>query len=93
MEDDEAHEQADRDRIFKRFDTNGDGKRSTTELGDCLKTLGSLTSYEVKRMMDEIDTDSDDYISYHEFELPRQREPTKLSGVGFLERTPFFSIV
>ncbi|CAI0400748.1 unnamed protein product [Linum tenue] len=29
--------------------------------------LGSVTPDEVKRMMDEIDTDSDDYISYQEF--------------------------
>ncbi|CAI0450886.1 unnamed protein product [Linum tenue] len=67
MADDEAQEQADRERIFKRFDLNGDGKISATELGDCLKTLGSVTPDEVKRMMDEIDTDGDGYISYQEF--------------------------
>ncbi|CAN1122789.1 Polcalcin Bet v 4 [Linum perenne] len=67
MADDEAQEQADRERIFKRFDLNGDGKISATELGDCLKTLGSVTAEEVKRMMDEIDTDGDGYISYQEF--------------------------
>ncbi|CAN0913737.1 Polcalcin Aln g 4 [Linum grandiflorum] len=67
MADDEAQEQADRERIFKRFDLNGDGKISATELGDCLKTLGSVTPEEVKRMMDEIDTDGDGFISYQEF--------------------------
>ncbi|CAN1160836.1 Polcalcin Bet v 4 [Linum perenne] len=67
MADDEAQEQADRERIFKRFDLNGDGKISAAELGDCLKTLGSVTPEEIKRMMAEIDTDGDGYISYQEF--------------------------
>ncbi|KMT18654.1 hypothetical protein BVRB_2g027830 [Beta vulgaris subsp. vulgaris] len=58
---------ADRERIFKRFDTNGDGKISSTELGDALKTLGSVTSEEICRMMAEIDTDGDGFISFDEF--------------------------
>ncbi|KAF8407653.1 hypothetical protein HHK36_006786 [Tetracentron sinense] len=45
------------ERIFKRFDTNGDGKISSSELGDALKTLGSATSDEIQRVMTEIDTD------------------------------------
>ncbi|XWS36895.1 hypothetical protein CRYUN_Cryun20dG0124800 [Craigia yunnanensis] len=60
-------EQAERDRIFKRFDANGDGKISATELGDALKTLGSVTGEEITRMMSEIDTDGDGFISYEEF--------------------------
>ncbi|CAN0896669.1 Polcalcin Aln g 4 [Linum grandiflorum] len=67
MADGDAQEQADRERIFKRFDLNGDGKISSTELGDCLKTLGSVTPDEIKRMMAEIDTDGDGFISYQEF--------------------------
>ncbi|XP_021296709.1 polcalcin Bra n 2 [Herrania umbratica] len=63
---DEA-EKAERDRIFKRFDANGDGKISAAELGDALKTLGSVTGDEIRRMMAEIDTDGDGYISYQEF--------------------------
>ncbi|XVE72201.1 hypothetical protein DITRI_Ditri11bG0020100 [Diplodiscus trichospermus] len=63
---DEA-EKVERDRIFKRFDANGDGKISATELGDALKTLGSVTAEEVTRMMSEIDTDGDGFISYEEF--------------------------
>ncbi|KAJ6867392.1 polcalcin Syr v 3 [Populus alba x Populus x berolinensis] len=62
-----ADEQAELNRIFKRFDLNGDGKISAAELGDCLKTLGSVTAEEVKRMMAEIDTDGDGSISYQEF--------------------------
>ncbi|XP_030537954.1 polcalcin Bra n 2 [Rhodamnia argentea] len=64
---DDATAKAERDRIFKRFDANGDGKISAAELGDALKTLGSVTGDEVKRMMAEIDTDGDGFISYQEF--------------------------
>ncbi|KZV27987.1 polcalcin Nic t 1-like [Dorcoceras hygrometricum] len=32
-----------------------------------LKTLGSATAEEVKRMMDEINTDGDGFISFEEF--------------------------
>ncbi|KAK9742548.1 hypothetical protein RND81_03G180900 [Saponaria officinalis] len=63
---DTPQEIADRERIFKRFDTNGDGKISSIELGDALKTLASVTSEEVTRMMTEIDTDGDGFISFHE---------------------------
>ncbi|KAL2896103.1 Polcalcin Che a 3 [Bienertia sinuspersici] len=64
---DTAQDIADRERIFKRFDTNGDGKISSTELGDALRTLGSVTSDEICRMMAEIDTDGDGFISFEEF--------------------------
>ncbi|KAE8679740.1 Detected protein of confused Function [Hibiscus syriacus] len=55
------------DRIFKRFDKNGDGKISSSELGEALQTLGSVTEEEVTSMMSEIDTDGDGYISYREY--------------------------
>ncbi|KAM0057748.1 putative EF-hand domain-containing protein [Helianthus debilis subsp. tardiflorus] len=63
--DDEDKEE--RDRIFGKFDANGDGKISASELGEALKTLGSVTSEEVQTMMDELDTDGDGFISYEEF--------------------------
>lgn len=64
---------ADRERLFKRFDANGDGTISSAELGEALKTLGSVTTEEIQRMMAEIDTDGDGVISYEEFnEFARQ---------------------
>ncbi|KAK8588618.1 hypothetical protein V6N12_023045 [Hibiscus sabdariffa] len=60
-------EKADLERIFKRFDTNGDGKISAAELGEALKALGSVTPDEVSRMMTELDTDGDGFISYEEY--------------------------
>ncbi|OIW04453.1 hypothetical protein TanjilG_32645 [Lupinus angustifolius] len=56
-----------RERIFKHFDANGDGQISSSELGDALNALGSVTVEDVKKMMDEIDTDGDGFISYEEF--------------------------
>ncbi|XP_016434741.2 polcalcin Nic t 2-like [Nicotiana tabacum] len=64
---DDPQDIADRERIFKRFDENGDGQISATELGETLQTLGSVTPEEVKYMMDEIDTDKDGFISFQEF--------------------------
>ncbi|KAI3704589.1 hypothetical protein L1987_74814 [Smallanthus sonchifolius] len=60
-------DQANLERIFKRFDANGDGKISSTELGEALKTLGSVSPEEVQRMMGELDTDGDGFISYQEY--------------------------
>ncbi|XP_041007890.1 polcalcin Aln g 4-like [Juglans microcarpa x Juglans regia] len=64
---DDPQDQAERERIFKCFDANGDGKISAAELGDALQTLGRVTADEVKHMMDEIDTDGDGFISFQEF--------------------------
>lgn len=64
---DDPQDVADRERLFKHFDANGDGKISSSELGEALKTLGSVTADEIKNMMDEIDSDGDGFISYDEF--------------------------
>ncbi|XP_051114933.1 polcalcin Nic t 1-like [Andrographis paniculata] len=58
---------ADRERIFKRCDINGDGQVSATELGEALKVLGCVTPEEVNRMMSELDSDGDGFISFDEF--------------------------
>ncbi|KAL1327338.1 hypothetical protein HN51_037398 [Arachis hypogaea] len=67
MADDDPQDVADREKIFKNFDANGDGQISSSELGEALKTLGSVTPEEVQRMMEELDTDGDGFISYEEF--------------------------
>ncbi|CAH1413453.1 unnamed protein product [Lactuca virosa] len=60
-------DKAECERIFGKFDANGDGKISSAELGESLKTLGSVSAEEVKTMMDELDTDGDGFISKEEF--------------------------
>lgn len=67
MADEDPQDAADRDRIFKHCDTNGDGKVSATELGEALKALGSVSAEEVEQMMAELDTDGDGFISFDEF--------------------------
>ncbi|KAJ0231490.1 calcium-binding protein CML29 [Hirschfeldia incana] len=58
---------AEHERIFKKFDTDGDGKISAAELEAALKKLGSVTHDDVTRMMAKIDTDGDGNISFQEF--------------------------
>ncbi|XP_042387463.1 calmodulin-like protein 12 [Zingiber officinale] len=55
------------EKIFNRFDANGDGKISLMELSDALRTMGSITDEEVKRTMDEIDINGDGDIDFNEF--------------------------
>ncbi|MED6209342.1 hypothetical protein PIB30_053702 [Stylosanthes scabra] len=55
-------------KIFNKFDKNGDGKISCSELKEMLLALGSKTSSdEVRRMMEEIDQNGDGYIDIKEF--------------------------
>ncbi|XAR68396.1 hypothetical protein NMG60_11003497 [Bertholletia excelsa] len=57
-------------KVFNKFDADGSGTISLTELIDVLKALGSYTSDdEVKRMMEEIDTDHDGLINWEEFSI------------------------
>ncbi|KAK9272372.1 hypothetical protein L1049_002743 [Liquidambar formosana] len=56
------------EKVFNRFDKNGDGKISIAELKDVLSALGSnSTPDELKRIMSEVDTDGDGYIDLKEF--------------------------
>ncbi|KAI9100195.1 hypothetical protein K1719_024413 [Acacia pycnantha] len=55
-------------RIFNKFDINGDGKISSSELKKMLLTLDSkTTSKEIKRIMAELDKNGDGYIDLKEF--------------------------
>ncbi|KAL1308184.1 hypothetical protein HN51_050123 [Arachis hypogaea] len=67
MAEDSPEDIADRERIFKHFDANGDGQISSSELGEALKSLGSVTPEEIQTMMEELDTNNDGFISYEEF--------------------------
>ncbi|XP_022735490.1 probable calcium-binding protein CML27 [Durio zibethinus] len=54
--------------LFNQFDANKDGKISAAELGDVLKAMGSnYTEEELKRAMEDIDTDKDGFINLSEF--------------------------
>lgn len=59
---------AELEQVFKKFDTNGDGKISRSELSDLIKSLGgSVTEEEVGAMVSEADLDGDGYIDLSEF--------------------------
>ncbi|XP_008787648.1 probable calcium-binding protein CML10 [Phoenix dactylifera] len=54
--------------VFKKFDSNGDGRISSPELAAIFQSLGHPASdEELERMMGEADTDGDGFISYDEF--------------------------
>ncbi|XP_051145080.1 probable calcium-binding protein CML25 [Andrographis paniculata] len=54
--------------VFKKFDSNGDGKISAAELGAIMGSLGSpATEEELRRMVSELDSDGDGHIDLREF--------------------------
>ncbi|KAF8667004.1 hypothetical protein HU200_053175 [Digitaria exilis] len=56
------------ERVFRRYDANGDGKISAEELASVLKALGATPGPgEVRRMMDEMDADRDGFVDLAEF--------------------------
>jgi calcium-binding protein CML len=54
--------------VFNKFDANGDGRISRSELSDLMKSLGgNVTEEEVGAMVSEADLDGDGYIDLSEF--------------------------
>jgi len=55
-------------RVFRKFDANGDGRISRSELAALFESLGHAASDdELARMMAEADADGDGFISLDEF--------------------------
>ncbi len=56
------------ERVFTRYDANGDGKISASELANVMRALGSeVSDEELKAMMAELDSDGDGFVDLNEF--------------------------
>lgn len=63
-----AHFTEDLEHVFRKFDVNGDGKISSSELGSIMGSLGQpATEEELNDMIHEVDADGDGYINLEEF--------------------------
>ncbi|XP_022725733.1 probable calcium-binding protein CML25 [Durio zibethinus] len=54
--------------VFKKFDVNGDGKISSSELGSIMGSVGRRPSEEeLQKMIKEFDADGDGFLNFNEF--------------------------
>lgn len=74
------------EKIFNKFDKNGDGKISHDDLNDVLHALGSqMTSAEVSCIMSEIDKDDNSFINLNKFTEFHISGLTSLESFGIYE--------
>ncbi|XP_078444181.1 putative calcium-binding protein CML18 [Wolffia australiana] len=69
-EDISAGDMAGVEEVFKKFDANGDGKISSSELADVVRALSgteAASEGEIRRMMEEMDADGDGFVDLKEF--------------------------
>ncbi|KAK7267679.1 hypothetical protein RIF29_20357 [Crotalaria pallida] len=71
-----------------RFDANGDGKISVTELDNVLCSLGSpVPTSELQRIMEDLDNDHDGFINLSEFAAFCKSESSSSGGASELRRS------
>lgn len=64
-----SREHGDLEKVFRRIDSNGDGKISASEMDKLLRSVGStnVSPDEVRQMMEEMDSNRDGFIDMKEF--------------------------